>query len=60
MNLEEWFVHWLVVLLDVYSVLFHIAGDLNSVETYLQFGPVVPFKVMCCLNAYFLILISFI
>ena len=37
--------------LHVVTVLFRFAGDLNSVETYLDFGPLVPFTVMCCLNA---------
>jgi hypothetical protein len=36
--------------LVVVRELFHFAGDLNSVETYLEFGPVVLFKVICCLN----------
>ena len=50
-----WLVGWLfnLLYLSVVRVLFHFAGDLNSVETYLEFGPVVPFKVMCCLNDQF-------
>jgi len=47
-----WLVGWLfnLLYLHVVTVLFHFAGDLNSVEAYLEFGPVVLFKVMCCLN----------
>jgi len=37
----------------VVRMLVHIAGDLNSVETYLDYGPLVPFKVMYCLSAWF-------
>ena len=47
-----WLVGWLFnsLYLSVVRVFFHFVGDLNSVETYLESGPFVLFKVMCCLN----------
>jgi hypothetical protein len=32
-------------------VVVYFAGDLNSVETYLELGSAVPVKVKCCMHA---------
>jgi hypothetical protein len=45
---------------NILRVLLYFAGDLNSVETYVEFGSAVPVKVKCCINAYLSILVSFV
>jgi hypothetical protein len=42
-----WLVGWLVRCMHIYCVLVYFAGDLNSVETYLELGSTIPMKVKC-------------
>jgi hypothetical protein len=42
---------WLDVSTHILSALVHFAGDLNSVETYLEFGSTVPLRVKYCMHA---------